>query len=193
MDNVETKTIAGRAGRPAHLQLGVLAVAVALAAFAVVWLLLTENGDKTSLPAPNSGPALVSQSQLEELAASTDHPVYWAGPKSNVSYELTRTSDGRVFIRYLPAGVKAGDTHPDFLTVGTYSQSNGFSELKRVAKQKNSVSITVKNGGLVVFSEKKPTNVYFAYPDGKYQVEVFSPSAESARSLVLTGQIKPIK
>jgi hypothetical protein len=192
MENVETKMIAGRAVRPTQLQLAVLVVAVVVASFAVAWLLVTSGGSKSSLPAPNGGPALVSQAQLEHLAGSTDHPVYWAGPKDG-SYELTRTSNGRIFVRYLPRGVKAGDARPDFLTVGTYSQSNGFAELKRVAKQKDSVSITVKNGGLVVFNKKKPTNVYFAYPDGKYQVEVFSPSADAARSLVLTGQIKPIK
>jgi hypothetical protein len=33
------------------------------------------------------------------------HPVYWAGPRPSYTYELTRTSDGRIFVRYLPTGV----------------------------------------------------------------------------------------
>jgi hypothetical protein len=174
-----------------HLQLSVLAGAVALAAVVVVWLLL-RNGDQTTIPAPNSGPALVSQAQLERLAASVDHPVYWAGPKDGFSYELTRASQGRIFVRYLPRGVAAGDRRPDFLTVGTYSQTKAFTDLKRAAKRTGSVSTTIDNGGLVVFNSNHPTSVYFAYPDAKYQVEVFAPSGETARSLVRTGQIKPI-
>ena len=59
-------------------------------------------------PAMNSGPAIVSQSQLERFASSVDSPVYWAGPKPGFSYELT-SSNKRTWVRYLPAGVKAGD------------------------------------------------------------------------------------
>lgn len=191
-DNVVSNTLETRRVRQLHFQLGVLLVAIVLATLVVVWLLLS-GGHKTTVPAPNSGPAVVSRAQLEHLAASLDHPVYWAGPKDTFSYELTQTSGGRIFIRYLPRGVKAGDRRPDFLTVGTYSQPNAFTELKRAAKRKGSVSVTIDNGGLAVFDSSKPTSVYFAYPDGKLQVEVFAPSGETARSLALTGQIKPIR
>ncbi|MDQ2910170.1 MAG: hypothetical protein M3R26_02535 [Actinomycetota bacterium] len=191
-ENVVRSTLETRRVRRPHLQLGVLVLAVALAAFVVVWLLL-RDGHKTTIPAPNAGPTLVSQAQLEHLADSVDHPVYWAGPKDAFSYELTQTTDGRIFIRYLPRGVKAGDRRPDFLVVGTYSQPHSFVELKRAAKREGSVSVGIANGGLVVFNSKKPTSVYFGYPDAKYQVEVFTPSGETARSLVLTGQIKPIR
>jgi hypothetical protein len=37
------------------------------------------------------------------------------------------------------------------------------------------VSIRVGHHGLVVFDRKKATSVYFGYPDGDYQVEVFAP------------------
>lgn len=180
-----------RSGQP-YLQLVVLGVAVAAAAVVVVWLLLRDQS-KTPPPAASGGPTLVSQAQLEQLASSVDHPVYWAGPKDGFSYELTQTADARTFIRYLPRGVKAGDRRPDFLVVGTYSQPSSFVELKRAAKREGSVSVKIDNGGLVVFNSKKPTSVYFGYPDAKYQVEVFAPSGETARSLVLAGNIKPLK
>ncbi len=174
-----------------RLRLGVL-VAVAVAAFFVAWLLLKDGGDKGN-PATTGASGTASDSQLEKLAGSTDHPVYWAGARKDFSYELTKTKDGRIFIRYLPSGVKAGDPHAKYLAIGTYPRANAYAELSRAARRKGAVSVKIERGGLVVFNETKPTNVYFGYPNAKYQVEVFSPSAETARRLVLTGKIKPIK
>jgi hypothetical protein len=189
-----TENVAQRAPQPRrapHLQLVVLGIGVAVAATVVLFFVLTGSGDKTTTPA-NGGPALVSQAQLERLAGSMNYPVYWAGPKEGYSYELT-TTNGRIYIRYLPSGVKAGDRHADFLVVGTYTQSNSFGDLKRAAKRAGGISLSIDKGGLAVFNAKAPTNVYFTYPDAKYQVEVFSPSATTARSLVLAGKIEPIK
>ena len=67
-----------------------------------------------------------------------------------------------------------------------------FDDLHRAAKRTNSVSVTIGNGGLVVFNSKRPTSVYFAYPGKNYQVEVFAPSGDTARRLVLSGQIKAV-
>ena len=106
--------------RQSQLQLVVLGVAVALAAL-VVALLMARNDDASAIPAVNDGPKLVSQAQLEDFAGTLDHPLYWAGPKQGYSLELTRTSGGKIFLRYLPKGVAAGDSRPEFLTVGTYA------------------------------------------------------------------------
>ncbi len=153
---------AARGGRLAPLAL--LGLAVVVAAGVVAWLLLRGTGGGGVAVQPAT---LVSQAQLQQLAASVDHPVYWAGPKSGYSYELTTTSNGRFYVRYLPAGVKAGDTRPKTLPIG--------------------------NGGLALFSSKAPTSAYFSYPDAKYQVEVYDPSGDHARKLVVAGQIVPIK
>jgi hypothetical protein len=50
----------------------------------------------------------------------------------------------------------------------------------------------VVHHGLVAFDRRKATSVYFGYPDADYQVEVFAPSEQTARTLVLTGRITPI-
>ena len=71
--------------RRAYVQLAVLGVAVAVAATAVAWLALRGTSDATPVPAPNSGPVLVSQAQLESLAGSLDHPIYWAGPRTRAT------------------------------------------------------------------------------------------------------------
>ncbi len=182
---------ASGARRAQLFQLAVLAVAVVVAAAVVGWLLV-HGGSDTRSPASPSGPALVSQTQLEELASSSAVPVYWAGPRTGFSYELTTTSDGRIFVRYLPKGVAAGDPRPSFLAVGTYTRAGSFADLKRAARRKGSVWLKLPNDGLMVFASKRPQSVYLGYAGANYQVEVFAPAAETARGLVLKGTIVPI-
>jgi hypothetical protein len=178
--------------RRAYVQLAVLGVAVAAAASVVAWLALRGTSDATPAIAPNGRPALVSQAQLESLAGSLDHPIYWAGPKNGYSYELTRLTGDRTYVRYLPTGVRAGDPRASYLVVGTYAQPGSFANLKRASKQKGSVSLGIPGDGLAIFSPARPTSVYFGYPGKGYQVEVYSPSGQNARSLVLGGKITPV-
>jgi hypothetical protein len=177
--------------KQSQLQLAVLGIAVAATAL-VVALLVAGNRGATTIPAVNGGPKLVTQAQLEEFAGTLDHPLYWAGPKEGYSLELTRTSGGKIFLRYLPKGVPAGDSRPEFLTVGTYAGPKAFADLKRVWGREGSVSLSLPHDGLVVYEAATPTNVYFGYPDAAYQVEVYSPSAKTARSLVLDGRVTPV-
>jgi hypothetical protein len=172
------------------VQLVALGLAVAVAAFVVTWLLA--SGGSSGTPSAKSGPAIVSQAQLQHFAGSLDHPMYWVGPKHGFSYELTSGS-GRVWVRYLPAGVRAGDPRASFLVIGTYDQPHAYANLKRAAKRSGSASRTIANGGLLVYNRQRPTSVYFSYPGERYQVEVYAPSAETARSLVLAGATAPIK
>jgi hypothetical protein len=190
-----TESLAGQAasrgGRRHQLHLLVLGAGVAVAAVVVAWLLLKEVGGSPS-PALKSGPAIVSEAQLERFAGSLDYPVYWAGPKPGFSYELT-SAKGRVWVRYLPADVKAGDARSDFLVVGTYEQPHSYSSLQRAAGRPGGVARPIPDGGLLVFNSQKPTSVYFSYPGVTYQVEVYARSSKTARSLVLDGKITPVK
>jgi hypothetical protein len=177
--------------RQQHLPLLVLGLGVAVSALVVVWLLAAGGGSKAT-PAADSGPTIVSQAQLERFAGTLDYPVYWAGPKAGSSYELT-AAHGRVWVRYLPAGVKAGDPRPNFLVVGTYRQPNSFAGLRRAAKQPDSVSERISDGGLLVYNSGRPASVYFSYPGVKYQVEVYAPSPETAHALVTAGKATPVR
>jgi hypothetical protein len=181
---------------PAHRaqlsQLAVLAVAVALAAAVVGWLLV-HNGSDTQSPATPSGPALVSQTQLDEVASSSAQPIYWAGPRKGFSYELTRTADGRTYVRYLPHGVAAGDRRAEFLAVGTYERPHAFRDLTRAGTRSGAGSVKLARGGVLVFTERRPYSAYFSYPGASNQVEVFAPSGATARALVLHGEIKQIR
>src|SRR2546430_1816091 len=86
-----------RRSRTRWLALLVL-VAAASAAGVVTWLVVRSHhhgGHRAPAEA-------VSIRQLNELAASVGHPVYWAGLQPKDTYELTKTKDGRIYIRYLP-------------------------------------------------------------------------------------------
>jgi hypothetical protein len=192
-DTLLPSEIKPRELRNTQLQFLILGLAVLVAASLVVWLLLRSDGRTAPAQVAGGGPTLVSRGQLERLAESVGHPVYWAGPRDGFSYELTTTSDGRIFVRYLPEGVAAGDSRPNFLVVGTYSRPDSFADLKRASNRDGSVSVALPKHGLMVFASKRPQSVYFGYPGAKYQVEVFAPAAETARRLVLEGTIAPIQ
>ena len=168
----------------------VVLLVVALILFGILLLLRGHSAGKTTLP-PVGTPAGVSESQLKALASQSNHPIYWAGP-THGTYELTRTSDGRIYIRYLPSSDKVGDRTPNYLTVGTYPTKQAFSAIQRAAARQGGVSARIDNGGLLVFNNNTPKSVYFSYPKSGYQVEVYDPSPLQARALVLGGSIKPI-
>jgi hypothetical protein len=188
-NSVNTRTMTVNALPAAYVRLGAL-VALGLAAFFVGWLVMNRGDD--SAPAA-SGATAKSESELRSFAESVSHPVYWAGPKDGNTYEVTRTTDGRVYVRYLPEGTQVGDPRARFLTVGTYPRAGAWAELKRAARADGAVSLKLERGGLAVFSDARPTSVYFGYPDAKYQVEVFHPSASEARRLALAGQVVPVR
>ena len=188
---VSQKLITLPALRIPHLRIGAV-VAIGLAAFLVGWLVMNRGGDDATR-APGSGASAASESELRAFADSTSHPVYWTGSKDGHTYELTRTSDGRIYVRYLPEGTKVGDPRSGFLTIGTYPRPAAFAELKRAAKADGAVSLKVGEDGLAVFNEAKPTSVYLGYPDARYQVEVYHPSPDEARRLALSGQVVPVK
>jgi hypothetical protein len=188
---VSQKSHTAPALRVPHLRIGAV-VAVGLAAFLVGWLAMNRGGDDTG-NTPATGATEASESELRSFADSASHPVYWAGAKDGQTYELTRTTDGRVYVRYLPEGTEVGDPRSSFLTIGTYPRAAAFAELQRAAKAEGAVSLKVGDDGLAVFNEAKPTSVYLGYPDARYQVEVYHPSPDEARRLALSGQVVPVK
>jgi len=166
-------------------------VVVAALALGAVLLFRGHASARTTLP-PVGVPAAVSEAQLKALAAATDHPVYWAGPK-HATYELTRTTDGRIYVRYLPSIAELGNRSPRFLTIGTYPSKAAFRAIQRAGARQGGVAVKLDRGGLLVFNQATPKSVYFGYPETGYQVEVFDPSPMQARALVLRGSITAIR
>ena len=191
-------SVAAKTWTPPRLRIGAV-LAVALVAGFVAWLLL--RSDTASKPAPHASPTpavatvatVVPTGRLRELAAVLDHPLFWAGTRPGMGYELTRTAAGNIFIRYLPANARAGDPRPAFLAIGTYPVPDAFARTRTAGKRTGAVAVGLKGGGIAVYDSARPTSVYFAYPDSKVQVEVFDPNGRTARNLVVYGRVVPIK
>jgi len=130
--------------------------------------------------------------ELRSLSAQLGHPIYWLGEESGHIYELTHLKDGRIFIRYLPNGVPIGSPQAIYTIVGTYPVPNAYNVLKELAKKPGELSFAAPHNGLAVFSTSRPTNVYLAYPGSNLQIEVFDPSSQHARNLIMTGQVVPV-
>jgi hypothetical protein len=169
-------------------------VAIAALIGLIVWLVVESGGgdsstSKTTTTNANP-PVALSASGLDTLAKAAPQPIYWIGERPDTMYELTQTPS-RVYLRYLPAAAKAGDSRP-FLTVGTYAMQNAYNVMKSSAESSDAELLDVPGGGVATVNKGHPTSVYVAYPDSNYQVEVYSPSAATARELALSGRVQPV-
>jgi hypothetical protein len=165
-------------------------VAVAVAGGIIAWIVLGASSNNSSAPVSVSpiAPVALSTSGLRTLAHAVRQPIYWAGPKSGYSYELTRTTNGDLYIRYLPAGVKAGAKGAKYLIVATYPFANAYRALQTTAK---GAAIPIPKGGIALVDAKYPRSVHLAYPGVDYQVEIYDPSPAVARSVAISGDVTP--
>ena len=190
--------------RQAPIRLGAI-VALALAIAFVVWLVVRGDDNSSSTAKTSSKPTpgkttpktretirAATPQSLRALARASGHPIYWAGPQASVKYELTQVTDGRIYIRYLPKGVPIGDRRAAYLIVATYPVQNAYKAVRTAAKESGAVTFRTKRGGLAVYNRSAATNVYYAFPGSKYQVEVFDPKPSRARQLLRSGTIRPI-
>jgi hypothetical protein len=171
-------------------------VAVALLIGFVVWLLVRDGGNGSGTESTPTGaaigPVAATEDRLRSLSIDEGHPIYWIGAKANTTYELTRTSNGRIFIRYLPKGAPVGVDKADYTIIGTYPVPNATGVLEGLAKNSDEQKLSVPGDGIAVYSTSQPTNVYVAYPGSNLQIEVFDPSADRARRIVTSGQVVPV-
>jgi hypothetical protein len=192
---LEDGTVVSRTRALPPVRVGTI-VAIAVAAAFVTWLVM-RSGSNTKpvvqVASVRATPQLVSPARLRALAATLGYPLYWAGSRVGRRYELTEAGGGRTYIRYLPATVKAGDPRPRFLAVGTYADGEAFAKTEAAGKRPGAVTLELQFGGIAVYDAKRPTNVYFAYPDSIVQVEVYAPNSRVARRLVVARQVVPIR
>ena len=190
---VNQRSSSSWARRP-ELRIGAV-VAIAIAAALVVWLVV-RNGDSsgspetphvTAVPAVSANPG-----RLHDLSVEVGRPIYWLGPQEGGTYELTRTTLDRIYVRYLPTHVPVGTKDAKYPLVGTYPVDNAYGVLKQLATTAGEKSFTAPKGGVAVYSTDRPTNVYLAYPGSDVQIEVYDPSAEHARELITSGRVVPV-
>ncbi len=186
--------------RPAWVSFAVGAAIVL--AVVVLFALLRRGDDDGAATAGATGPTSAARPKpeaatpesLQALSKTLKRPVYWVGPApEGATYELTRTGDGSVYVRYLDGGAAPGDPRPNFLTVGTYPQSTPFKTVTAAAKRAGARTEKLEEGGLAVANRSRPSSWYLAYPDSDELVEVFAPKAERARELVRSGRVVPVE
>lgn len=169
-------------------------VALALIVGVIAWL-ATRGDDGESTPAPSSTgleAKIVSGEELEELAASAGHAVYWAGLVPGKEMEASETAQGDFQVRYLDEGTEAGGGGAGVLTIGSYPLPDPIAAVEGFAGRKGSITRSSPDGREVVTSTEKPTSVYFASSDGTVQVEVYDPDAQEAMSLALSAKVRPV-
>lgn len=170
------------------------AVAVALVVAFVAWLVLRDAGPDTPARAPAMAMDLT---ELRGFAASAGRPVYWAGPappglpRTGVTYEVTQTGDGSIYVRYLPPGVSAGSDRPQFLTVGTYLDARARETISQAQARPGARRSRAPGGSTAVSNSSYPQSVYFAAPSGRLLIEVFDP--DPARARRVASAVRPIR
>jgi hypothetical protein len=191
----DTDAVSGDGART-RVWLG-LALAVAVAVIAtVLGVALTSGGSTTTAATRPTPPTKTVRAatlpQLQALSTALGRPIYWAGARAPSTYELTTTSDGRVYVRYLPPGVAIGSPSASFLAVGTYVVPNAAAALRAAARSRGGVVKTLPGGAVIFYSRARPTSVYLAYPGASEQIEVYDPSPVTALGLVLHGKVTPV-
>ena len=106
-----------------------------------------------------------------------------------MQYELTYTTSGSVYVRYLPAEAEREDSHDAYLTVANYSIVDGFNHLVEHGNVDGFTVAPLRNGAEIVTEDADSTRAYFAFPDVPLQVEVFDPEEGKALELVSNGSI----
>jgi hypothetical protein len=167
-------------------------IAVAAAVGLIIWAIVVGYGGKSSTStAATSKPIALSLAGLKGFAGTLHLPLYWVGPRRNVTYELTQGNGGNVFVRYLPSGVKAGDTRT-FLTIGTYPLANAFAVTHAISRKPGSVAIPLGTGAVGYHTPGNQTDAYVAFSGSDHQIEVYDSSPGVARRLVARGAVQSV-
>ena len=174
--------------RRSRLVVGLAAVAAVVVVIVVVLLL---TGDDSDTEVEKGTATQVSAQELRDFAKERGNPVFWVGEIEGAKLELTETSRGHVFVRYLPDLAPIGDDKPLYTTVATYPQPNALSTVRKSGEGRGNVRRAVPGGGLATWRRSRPNSVYMALPGVDFLVEVFSPQAKTAQSLATSGRVKP--
>jgi hypothetical protein len=170
-------------------------IAVVLAVGLLVWLLVQGGDSGSSTTTSEESEAaktvkVVPESELLQAMKGVGYPVYWAGPRLGVEYEVQRVP-GRVYVRYLPKGEKP-ETEKPFLTVGSYEEPEALASIRDLGQKSGAILVKIPNGGSAYAEGPQATSAYMAFPGVDVQIEVYDPEAGKAISLIRSGAIVPV-
>ncbi len=164
------------------------------AAVAAVVLLASCGGDSstasTEATTSSSAVTVVPESGLLKAMKGVGYPVYWAGPRLGMEYEVSRQED-RTFVRYLPKGEEA-ESERKLLTVGSYKDSKALAGIRESGQEAGAILVQIDGGGSAYAEGVDATSAYMAFPGVNTQVEVFDPKPGEALRLIRSGAIVPV-
>jgi hypothetical protein len=175
------------------MRIGAVIAILAIAGI-VLWLVLgTSSKQKNTSTAPTTsriGPVLMRASQLKAESKTLGTPIYWAGTQKGTQYEFTRTTNGYLYVRYLPKGLHEGANGTSFLIISTYPFPGAYEGLKKAAKGRQ---LPGSDGSIYYVNPAYKKSVLMAWPNVDYQVEVYDPNPTVAATIASTGQVVPVR
>ena len=185
-------TVSRKRRRPRRGMVVAVLLAALVAGGGAFAALQLSRDDAPALPAAGT-PALLTAQVLAAVTADVGHDVYGVAAPAGTRPEITRGSNGEVWVRYLSGEAKIGDKRADYLTVGTYPRSDALAAAKAAASGDRQRSVELADGGVMLWSIERPESVYAASPGSNLLVEVYSPDAARARALVSDGAVAPLR
>jgi len=170
-------------------------IALAVAVAVVAWLVTRGDGSDEGESEPavaGFGARIVDEGGLEDIAASAEHPVYWAGLMDGKEMAASETKEGNVQVRYLEEGAKPGAEPKKAITIGSYPLPDPAKALDGYAKRKGAVVLDGPEGRELVSNVETPSSIYFASPENSVQVEVYAPTFKRSLSLARSGKVQPV-
>ena len=141
-----------------------------------------------------AGKVALTEPELIAAVKKLAIDVYWAGPVSGAKYTLAVPTDGQAYVRYLPNGQGIDDTKPNYVVIATYTTTDAFTATQAAGNTSNGVTFINPEGAAVYYNKDTPTNVYVAYPNKNYQIEVFDPIAATALEIASkSGALRLVK
>jgi hypothetical protein len=138
-------------------------------------------------------PVIVPQGDIAAVARQVRHDIYGVPAPTGARLELTRGSNGEVWVRYLTGSAAPGDKRADFVTIGSYPRNDALAAAEEAAKGGDQRSAQLPGGGIMLWSLERPTSVYVARPGSDLLIEIYSPDAEQAKALARSGAVAPLR
>lgn len=141
-----------------------------------------------------TGKVSLTERELIDAVKKIGIDVYWAGPVKDAKYTLAVPVEGQAYVRYLPNGDGLSDTKPNYVVIATYTTADAFTATQAAGNQTDGLTFINSEGAAVYYSKDSSTNVYVAYPNSNYQIEVFNPIATAALDIASKpGALKLVK
>lgn len=138
-----------------------------------------------------SGIINLTEAELIAVARHHTRPIYWVGPIRGYHYLLTLDGKGSSTLKYVPDSATA--SIQGHRQIATYSADRAWEKSLLVASHDGMSSFRNADGSLVFYSTSNVMDVFMAFKNSNYQIEIFDSRAGQALSLaLLEGQVRPV-